>query len=620
MRLTFISSIPFLVSLAGAVSPLVDLGYAQYQGQTSQSGVNQWLSVRFAAPPTGVRRFAAPQPPLKENQTQDASKEGALCVAANEPEGFQYGSPRQYMAEDCLFLAIYAPANATTSSKLPIMFFLQGGGFSSNSNGNFNGTNLVEASDMGMIVVRINYRVGILGFIAGSLIDSDKKGAVPNNGLNDVIAAARWVKEHAVKFGGNPDHIVLSGDSSGGQIINTLVTSNNGVGFPDLFVGAAVESPGWGSEPTSAGRDESLTKNLVSTGCSNSLDPIDCMRMMPIADFQNKTAKGGWGPTIDGKILNAPHYQMWEAGKFQKFPMIHGTTSNEATYAYLSNVSATTDADIESGIKGQSASVTDAQVRAIMQAYPFSLNSVSFFSRDVSVKNATARIGNGTQWQRDAAIKTEFQNCVSTFYSDMHAAQNVAESYHYRYNLLDNAPGGMAEKGLFTPHTSELYTIWGANNTDGGDPKCFGTQAVSGDCAQAIKMVQAYWTSFIRTLNPNTYRLPGTPEWGTWTIASPKRIVLDNANATMEVMGAGIGEITPGGLNQRQRCGQLIIPIAKATIAGLKEGQTLPPFANGIGTDPTLPYINGNASATKSAVSIPTYEPYPMDKNPPGTY
>jgi carboxylesterase type B len=116
---------------------------------------------------------------------QDATTEGALCVSANNPEGLQFGSARQRMAEDCLFLGFYAPLNATVDSNLPIMFFIQGGGFSSNSNGNFNGTGLVERSGMEMIVVRINYRVGILGFIGGTAVDADQNGAISNNGFND---------------------------------------------------------------------------------------------------------------------------------------------------------------------------------------------------------------------------------------------------------------------------------------------------------------------------------------------------------------------------------------------------------------------------------------------------
>lgn len=204
MRGSFIESVTILAAGVSAVDPLseyvtkrsllfkhpyhnklVNLGYAQYQGQTLANGVNQWLGLRFAAPVTGTRRFAAPQLPLQETVVQDATKQGAICVSANNQEGLQFDSERQPMAEDCLFAAVYAPANATETSNLPIMFFIQGGGFNSNSNANFNGTGLVESSGMNMIVVQINYRVGILGFIGGTLVDADTKGAVPNNGFND---------------------------------------------------------------------------------------------------------------------------------------------------------------------------------------------------------------------------------------------------------------------------------------------------------------------------------------------------------------------------------------------------------------------------------------------------
>ena len=94
----------------------MDLGYAKYQGMTLGNGVNQWLSLRYAAPSVPPRRFSAPEAPLTENTTQDATQEGALCVAANKQEGLQFDNPRQRMAEDCLFAAVYAPANATETS------------------------------------------------------------------------------------------------------------------------------------------------------------------------------------------------------------------------------------------------------------------------------------------------------------------------------------------------------------------------------------------------------------------------------------------------------------------------------------------------------------------------
>lgn len=302
----------------------MDLGHAQYQGTALENGVTQWLGVRFAAPCNGTNRFREAQPVLNETSVQDASRNGPLCLAANEQEGFQYGSERQYMAEDCLSLGIFAPANATTVSKLPIMLFVQGGGFSSNSNGNFNGTGLVEASGGNMVVVRTNYRVGILGFIGGTEVDAGLDGAAPNNGLRDIVAAARFVKEHAEAFGGDPDHIVLSGDSSGAEAISYLLASNDGEGWPDLFVGAALESGGIYSAAQPVDREPAFRNNVNSTGCLNATSPIQCMRAIPIAEFQQLLTSDGWGPQIDGEICGAAPYQMFEQGRFQKVPVIYG--------------------------------------------------------------------------------------------------------------------------------------------------------------------------------------------------------------------------------------------------------------------------------------------------------
>lgn len=131
------------------------------------------------------------------------------------------------------------------------------------------------------------------------------------------------------------------------------------------------------------------------------------------------------------------------------------------------------------------------------------------------------------------------------------------------------------------------------NHTDGGDPKCFTLDSASRGCADAIKILQLYWISFIRTLDPNTLRSPGMPAWEAWTIVSPRRIVFDNTNATVETRGAGIGEITAAGMNQRQRFVQLVLPIAKAKNAGLMPGADVTAFANGTATDPTLAGSNG---------------------------
>lgn len=274
-------------------------------------------------------------------------------------------------------------------------------------------------------------------------------------------------------------------------------------------------------------------------------------------------------------------------------------TTDEATAVYISNTAADTDADISSGLRSTVPSISESVVETMMSLYPSSLNNLSFFSRDVSRPiNDTAWSGTGSQWQRDAALKTELKaTCTAAFFSDMHAAEGNTANWQYRYNVLDETAGGLADQGLFTPHTSELYAIWGLNNTDGEGPKCFWLEASDGlSCVSGGKIVQAYWISFVRALDPNVYRLPGSPEWQSWSIETPNRIVFDNTNATMETMGAGLGELALAGWNQRSRCVGVVMPLAKAVAAGLGEGDTLPAFANGTRDDPTLVVLNGTAA------------------------
>lgn len=111
---------------------LVHLDYASYQGKTLSNGINQWLGIRFASPPVGDLRFQAPQDPQREYGVQNAGDFGPICLPSP-------GNATDYtqQSEDCLFLNVYAPSRG---KKLPVYFFIQGGGFATNSNANYNGS------------------------------------------------------------------------------------------------------------------------------------------------------------------------------------------------------------------------------------------------------------------------------------------------------------------------------------------------------------------------------------------------------------------------------------------------------------------------------------------------
>lgn len=128
-RLALLASIYAAVSHGSPQGPTVDLGYATYQGTAQSNGQNQFLGIRFAAAPLGNLRFRKPKPPVKVDGVQPATAFGPICYGV--AQGFTSG-----ISEDCLFLNIWAPSHSTPHSKLPVLFFIQGGGYISNSNAN----------------------------------------------------------------------------------------------------------------------------------------------------------------------------------------------------------------------------------------------------------------------------------------------------------------------------------------------------------------------------------------------------------------------------------------------------------------------------------------------------
>lgn len=132
---------------------------------------------------------------LNHRQGLTIHQHGKICIPTASGEGQTVPAGT---GEDCLFLDIYAPTAAKGSKKLPVFFWIQGGGFAKNANANYNGTGLIKASGNNIVVVTFNYRVGPYGFLAGAEIEKD---ASLNNGLKDQRKALKWVQKHISKVG-----------------------------------------------------------------------------------------------------------------------------------------------------------------------------------------------------------------------------------------------------------------------------------------------------------------------------------------------------------------------------------------------------------------------------------
>ncbi len=196
----------------------------------SLNGVDSFLGIRYAKAPTGALRWMPPQPPNAWGGVKQATSFGGAC-----PQVANTNSPLT-LNEDCLFLNVWRPAGAAATSNLPVLVFIHGGGLSTGSGSQHDGTSFV--SQTGIMVVSINYRLGVLGFLGLPALTA-QQGESGNYGLLDEIAALKWVGRNIRAFGGDPARVTIGGESAGANSVCALLSSPRAVG---LFAGAIMQS------------------------------------------------------------------------------------------------------------------------------------------------------------------------------------------------------------------------------------------------------------------------------------------------------------------------------------------------------------------------------------------
>src|SRR5262245_46163456 len=219
-------------------------------GAAASGGVTAYLGIPYAAPPVGDLRWRAPQPVAHWDGVRKADEFGTSCM--QNQAGSRLPWTEEFMTqgpigEDCLFLNVWTPAKST-GSKLPVMFWIYGGGFNegSSSVAVYNGAPLATK---GVVVVSANYRVGPLGFLAHPELSKESEHHVSGNyGLLDQIAALRWVRANIAFFGGDPGAVTIFGQSAGALSVTSLMRSPLAKG---LFSRAIAQS-GPGLLPSSA--------------------------------------------------------------------------------------------------------------------------------------------------------------------------------------------------------------------------------------------------------------------------------------------------------------------------------------------------------------------------------
>jgi para-nitrobenzyl esterase len=206
-------------------------------GTRQASGVKAYLGVPYAKPPTQDLRWRAPQP-IRWDGVWNADRKGAECIQVLRPHDINHYFGEEATGEDCLYLNIWAPADAKPADKLPVVVFIYGGGGTIGSSGmaNYDGEHVAKR---GAIYVNFNYRVGTLGFLAHPELTKEQGGHSGNYGYLDQNAALKWVRENIARFGGDPDKVVITGQSFGAGSVAAQIFSPLSKG---LFRGAMLSS------------------------------------------------------------------------------------------------------------------------------------------------------------------------------------------------------------------------------------------------------------------------------------------------------------------------------------------------------------------------------------------
>jgi carboxylesterase type B len=289
--------------------------------------VASFLGLPYSRPPTGANRFQPPAAPAPWTTVRDATEYGATCM---QPPGVDSNISLP-QSEDCLFLNVFTPIEAIAKAqKLPVMLWIHGGAYVNGESNDYPGEGLVNQSACGLVVVTINYRLNVFGFLGSDAISATTaNGGSGNFGIQDQRMAMQFVKEHIAAFGGDGDDITIFGESAGGNsVINHLAQPDS---FP-LYTKAIVES---GTYDTGAKTLAAANAQYASVLAGLSCAGVSCLRALDAGKLLAQVKLGSsWAPVVDGRSLAAAPTDLIEAGQFNnKVPVMMG--SNRDEYAFF---------------------------------------------------------------------------------------------------------------------------------------------------------------------------------------------------------------------------------------------------------------------------------------------
>ena len=495
--------------------PLVRVDTATLQGAAGD-GVISYKGIPFAAPPVGDLRWRPPQPAASWTGVRQATEFGADCMqgrfgplppppaATSAPAASPAprvppapaATPDQAPSEDCLFVNVWVPANAAPGAKLPVMFWIYGGGFVGGSSA-MPLTSGTQFAKQGVILVAANYRVGRFGFFAFPALSRERPDELKANyAYMDEIAALEWVKRNIAAFGGDPNNVTIFGFSAGGVSVHSLLTMPRARG---LFEKAIVESGGSrdsvltarplskdGVDPNYPVSAETIGINFAHSMGIEGTDQAALARLRALsADEILRGAPPQPGvnvpsyettPILDGKLITETAEAAYKAGRAPHVPVILGSNS---------------------------ADTAGPRVRATSKEQFFA----RFGQWTTQAKAAYDPDGTTDLATLVSRANNDFGQAEAARFAATAFAAHGSPIFLYRFSYVQSAMRERMRAG--TPHGGEIAFVFGTLGSGGFGPPIPPT-------AQDLEMsriAQGYWVNFARTGDPNGAGLPAWPRY-----------------------------------------------------------------------------------------------------------